>query len=379
MKGPYGPSWNQLDGLTRGMGVLDTGRQSVPVGKETAGRVFNVLGDTIDLDQPFPGCSSWLHHEKAPSFDDFLYFRRNSWNRDQEYWPIACWKVGRSDSSVVPELGRQILIQELIHNIAQEAHGGIFCIYWCWERTQWREWPCWEMKESENLLKKNSHGLWTNEWAAWARMRVASWFDHCGILPWCRRSGRSLVYRLNIFRSRAGSEVSALFGTRVPSADWLPTYFGNWNGNVQERIVNEERFCYIHQAIYVPGWWLQTQRQQPPLPTWIQPPTWNVNWYSGDHPAVDPIGIKLTCPFSRNRRREELTMQSLREVKRVSPAFMVQDIIAILGMDELSDEERPWLRARRIQFFLSQNFNVAEQFGVNLDFLCTSWRNCSWL
>ena len=229
------------DGLTRGMEVLDTGRPiSVPVGKETLGRVFNVLGDTIDLDQPFPqDAPRDSIHKKAPSFDELSTSEEILETGIKVIDLLAPYlkggKVGLFGGAGV---GKTVLIQELIHNIAQE-HGGISVFTGVGERTREGNDLYWEMKES-GVIEKTAMVFGQMNEPPGARMRVA--LTGLTIAEYFRDvEGQDvLLFIDNIFRfTQAGSEVSALLG-RMPSA----------------------------------------VGQQPLLPTWIQPPTWNVNWYN---------------------------------------------------------------------------------------------------
>ena len=207
------------DGLTRGMEVLDTGRPiSVPVGKETLGRVFNVLGDTIDLDQPFPeDASRDSIHKKAPSFDELSTSEEILETGIKVIDLLAPYlkggKVGLFGGAGV---GKTVLIQELIHNIAQE-HGGISVFTGVGERTREGNDLYWEMKES-GVIEKTAMVFGQMNEPPGARMRVA--LTGLTIAEYFRDvEGQDvLLFIDNIFRfTQAGSEVSALLG-RMPSA-----------------------------------------------------------------------------------------------------------------------------------------------------------------
>ena len=213
------------DGLTRGMEVLDTGRPiSVPVGKETLGRVFNVLGDTIDLDQPFPqDAPRDSIHKKAPSFDELSTSEEILETGIKVIDLLAPYlkggKVGLFGGAGV---GKTVLIQELIHNIAQE-HGGISVFTGVGERTREGNDLYWEMKES-GVIEKTAMVFGQMNEPPGARMRVA--LTGLTIAEYFRDvEGQDvLLFIDNIFRfTQAGSEVSALLG-RMPSAVWLSTY-----------------------------------------------------------------------------------------------------------------------------------------------------------
>ena len=317
------------DGLTRGMEVLDTGRPiSVPVGKETLGRVFNVLGDTIDLDQPFAeDAPRDSIHKKAPSFDELSTSEEILETGIKVIDLLAPYlkggKVGLFGGAGV---GKTVLIQELIHNIAQE-HGGISVFTGVGERTREGNDLYWEMKESGVIEK------------------TAMVFD-------------------NIFRfTQAGSEVSALLG-RMPSAVGYQPTLATEMGQLQERITSTKKGSVTSiQAIYVPA---DDYTDPAPATAFAHlDSTTNLERklvQLGIYPAVDPLASSSRALSPEIVGEEHYAVAS--EVKRVLQRYHeLQDIIAILGMDELSDEEKTLVaRARRIQFFLSQNFNVAEQF-----------------
>ena len=227
------------DGLTRGMEVLDTGRPiSVPVGKETLGRVFNVLGDTIDLDQPFPeDAPRDSIHKKAPSFDELSTSEEILETGIKVIDLLAPYlkggKVGLFGGAGV---GKTVLIQELIHNIAQE-HGGISVFTGVGERTREGNDLYWEMKES-GVIEKTAMVFGQMNEPPGARMRVA--LTGLTIAEYFRDvEGQDvLLFIDNIFRfTQAGSEVSALLG-RMPSAVGYQPTLATEMGQLQERITS---------------------------------------------------------------------------------------------------------------------------------------------
>ena len=353
------------DGLTRGMEVLDTGRPiSVPVGKKTLGRVFNVLGDTIDLEEPFPSdFEREPIHKKAPSFDELSTSNEILETGIKVIDLLAPYlkggKVGLFGGAGV---GKTVLIQELIHNIAQE-HGGISVFTGVGERSREGNDLYWEMKES-GVIEKTAMVFGQMNEPPGARMRVA--LTGLTIAEYFRDvEGQDvLLFIDNIFRfTQAGSEVSALLG-RMPSAVGYQPTLATEMGQLQERITSTKKGSVTSiQAIYVPA---DDYTDPAPATTFAHlDSTTNLErklTQLGIYPAVDPLASssRALAPEVVGEEHYAVAM----EVKRVLQRYQeLQDIIAILGMDELSDEEKTLVgRARRIQFFLSQNFNVAEQF-----------------
>ncbi len=347
------------DGLTRGMEVLDTGRPiSVPVGKETLGRVFNVLGDTIDLDTPFAeDAERQPIHKKAPTFDELSTSSEILETGIKVIDLLAPYlkggKVGLFGGAGV---GKTVLIQELIHNIAQE-HGGISVF------TGEGNDLYWEMKES-GVIEKTAMVFGQMNEPPGARMRVA--LTGLTIAEYFRDvEGQDvLLFIDNIFRfTQAGSEVSALLG-RMPSAVGYQPTLATEMGQLQERITSTKKGSVTSiQAIYVPA---DDYTDPAPATAFAHlDSTTNLERklvQLGIYPAVDPLASSSRALAPEIVGEEHYAVAA--EVKRVLQRYHeLQDIIAILGMDELSDEEKTLVaRARRIQFFLSQNFNVAEQF-----------------
>jgi len=265
------------DGLTRGMEVLDTGRPiSVPVGKETLGRVFNVLGDTIDLDQPFPeDAPRDSIHKKAPSFDELSTSEEILETGIKVIDLLAPYlkggKVGLFGGAGV---GKTVLIQELIHNIAQE-HGGISVFTGVGERTREGNDLYWEMKES-GVIEKTAMVFGQMNEPPGARMRVAL-------------TGLTIAEYFRTFSCL--STISSV--SPKPDLKYQPF----WDGCHQPLVTNllwqlkwvncknglrQRRKVLLHPSkpSMCQPMTIQTQRQQPLLLTWIQPPTWNVNWYN---------------------------------------------------------------------------------------------------
>ncbi|MBF0786866.1 MULTISPECIES: F0F1 ATP synthase subunit beta [unclassified Streptococcus] len=353
------------DGLTRGMEVLDTGRPiSVPVGKETLGRVFNVLGDTIDLEAPFDDTVERQPiHKKAPTFAELSTATEILETGIKVIDLLAPYlkggKVGLFGGAGV---GKTVLIQELIHNIAQE-HGGISVFTGVGERTREGNDLYWEMKES-GVIDKTAMVFGQMNEPPGARMRVA--LTGLTIAEYFRDvEGQDvLLFIDNIFRfTQAGSEVSALLG-RMPSAVGYQPTLATEMGQLQERITSTKKGSVTSiQAIYVPA---DDYTDPAPATAFAHlDSTTNLErklTQLGIYPAVDPLASssRALAPEVVGEEHYAVAM----EVKRVLQRYHeLQDIIAILGMDELSDDEKTLVgRARRIQFFLSQNFNVAEQF-----------------
>lgn len=353
------------DGLQRGMEVIDTGKAiSVPVGKETLGRVFNVLGDTIDLETPFPEDAERSEiHKKAPAFDELSTSTEILETGIKVIDLLAPYlkggKVGLFGGAGV---GKTVLIQELIHNIAQE-HGGISVFTGVGERTREGNDLYFEMSDS-GVIKKTAMVFGQMNEPPGARMRVA--LSGLTMAEYFRdEQGQDvLLFIDNIFRfTQAGSEVSALLG-RMPSAVGYQPTLATEMGQLQERITSTTKGSVTSiQAVFVPA---DDYTDPAPATAFAHlDATTNLErklTEMGIYPAVDPLASTSRAlePSIVGQEHYEVardvqsTLQKYREL---------QDIIAILGMDELSDEDKQTVeRARRIQFFLSQNFHVAEQF-----------------
>lgn len=353
------------DGLQRGMEVLDTGAPiSVPVGKETLGRVFNVLGETIDLEEPFgEEIEKSSIHKKAPTFDELATNTEILETGIKVIDLLAPYlkggKVGLFGGAGV---GKTVLIQELINNIAQE-HGGISVFSGVGERTREGNDLYFEMKES-GVIEKTAMVFGQMNEPPGARMRVA--LTGLTIAEYFRDvEGQDvLLFIDNIFRfTQAGSEVSALLG-RMPSAVGYQPTLATEMGQLQERITSTQKGSITSiQAIYVPA---DDYTDPAPATAFAHlDATTNLErrlTEMGIYPAVDPLASTSSALAPEIVGAEHYKVAT--EVQRILQRYReLQDIIAILGMDELSDEEKILVgRARRIQFFLSQNFHVAEQF-----------------
>ena len=353
------------DGLQRGMEVVNTGQSiSVPVGKETLGRVFNVLGETIDLIEKFPEDAKREGiHKNAPKFEDLSTSTEILETGIKVIDLLAPYlkggKVGLFGGAGV---GKTVLIQELIHNIAQE-HGGISVFTGVGERTREGNDLYFEMKDS-GVIEKTAMVFGQMNEPPGARMRVA--LTGLTIAEYFRdEEGQDvLLFIDNIFRfTQAGSEVSALLG-RMPSAVGYQPTLATEMGQLQERITSTKKGSITSiQAIYVPA---DDYTDPAPATAFAHlDATTNLErklTEQGIYPAVDPLASSSSALAPEIVGEEHYQVAT--EVQRTLQRYReLQDIIAILGMDELSDQEKVVVsRARRIQFFLSQNFNVAEQF-----------------
>ena len=356
---------DSTDGVKRGTEVRDNGRSiSVPVGDETLGRVFNVLGDTIDLEENIEdSVRRDPIHREAPAFDqlstkvEILETGIKVIDLLAPY--IKGGKVGLFGGAGV---GKTVLIQELINNIAQE-HGGISVFAGVGERTREGNDLYYEMSDS-GVIKKTAMVFGQMNEPPGARMRVA--LSGLTMAEYFRdEQGQDvLLFIDNIFRfTQAGSEVSALLG-RMPSAEGYQPTLATEMGQLQERITSTTKGSVTSiQAVFVPA-----DDYTDPAPAAVfahLDSTTNLErklTEMGIYPAVDPLAStsRALDPSIVGQEHYEIardvqsTLQKYREL---------QDIIAILGMDELSEEDKQTVeRARRIQFFLSQNFHVAEQF-----------------
>ncbi|MDR0199850.1 MAG: F0F1 ATP synthase subunit beta [Streptococcaceae bacterium] len=355
---------DSTDGLVRGAEVLDTGKAiSVPVGKETLGRVFNVLGEPIE-GNPFPeDFPRSPIHKKAPTFDELSTANEILVTGIKVIDLLAPYlkggKVGLFGGAGV---GKTVLIQELIHNIAQE-HGGISVFTGVGERTREGNDLYFEMKES-GVIEKTAMVFGQMNEPPGARMRVA--LTGLTIAEYFRDvEGQDvLLFIDNIFRfTQAGSEVSALLG-RMPSAVGYQPTLATEMGQLQERITSTKKGSVTSiQAIYVPA---DDYTDPAPATAFAHlDATTNLErrlTQMGIYPAVDPLASssRALTPEIVGQEHYDVAMEVQRVLQRYKE---LQDIISILGMDELSDDEKTLVgRARRIQFFLSQNFNVAEQF-----------------
>ena len=358
-------SMESTDGLRRGMEVEDTGAPiSVPVGKDTLGRVFNVLGDPID-GGPALGKDVKREgiHKEAPKYDELstseeiLETGINVIDLLEPY--VRGGKVGLFGGAGV---GKTTIIQELIHNIAQE-HGGISVFTGVGERTREGNDLYFEMKAS-GVLSKTAMVFGQMNEPPGARMRVA--LTGLTIAEYFRdvEGLDVLLFIDNIFRfTQAGSEVSALLG-RMPSAVGYQPTLATEMGQLQERITSTKKGSITSiQAVYVPA---DDYTDPAPATTFAHlDATTNLERRlveQGTYPAVDPLESTSSAldPEVVGEEHYEVAVQVQHILQRYQE---LQDIISVLGMDELSDDEKLIVeRARKIQFFLSQNFFVAEQF-----------------
>lgn len=356
---------SSTDGLMRGLEVVDTGAPiSVPVGDPTLGRVFNVLGDVIDLKEEIPASERRDPiHRDAPKFDELstqVEILETGIKVVDLLAPyIKGGKIGLFGGAGV---GKTVLIQELIHNIAHE-HGGISVFAGVGERTREGNDLYWEMTDS-GVIKKTAMVFGQMNEPPGARMRVA--LTGLTMAEYFRdEQGQDVLFFIdNIFRfTQAGSEVSALLG-RMPSAVGYQPTLATEMGKLQERITSTNKGSITSiQAIYVPA---DDYTDPAPATTFAHlDATTNLERKlseMGIYPAVDPLAStsRALAPEIVGEEHYNVARQVQQTLQRYRE---LQDIIAILGMDELSDEDKLIVhRARRIQFFLSQNFHVAEQF-----------------
>ncbi len=355
---------SSTDGLTRGMEAEDTGAPiSVPVGKEVLGRLFNVIGATIDDKGPVNTELRSPIHRAAPNFDEQNTSTQIFETGIKVVDLIAPYtrggKVGLFGGAGV---GKTVLIQELINNIAKE-HGGISVFAGVGERTREGNDLYYEMIES-GVINKTAMVFGQMNEPPGARMRVA--LTGLTMAEYFRdQEGQDvLLFIDNIFRfTQAGSEVSALLG-RVPSAVGYQPTLATEMGALQERITSTKKGSITSvQAIYVPA---DDLTDPAPATTFAHLDATTVLSRAitelGIYPAVDPL--ESTSRIMDPLIIGEEHYNTARGVQEVLQRYKdLQDIIAILGMDELSDSDKLVVsRARKIQRFLSQPFSVAEQF-----------------
>ncbi len=355
---------SSTDGLSRGMEAVDTGDSSiVPVGNEVLGRLFNVIGETIDEKGPVETDKRASIHREAPSFEDQDTSTQVFETGIKVIDLIAPYtkggKVGLFGGAGV---GKTVLIQELIRNIATE-HGGLSVFAGVGERTREGNDLYYEMIES-GVIDKTAMVFGQMNEPPGARMRIA--LTGLTMAEYFRdEEGQDvLLFIDNIFRfTQAGSEVSALLG-RMPSAVGYQPTLATEMGAMQERITSTKKGSITSvQAVYVPA---DDLTDPAPATTFSHLDATTVLDRAitelGIYPAVDPLA-------STSRIMDPLILgeehyNTAREVQEMLQAYKdLQDIIAILGMDELSDQDKLIVnRARKIQRFMSQPFGVAEQF-----------------
>ena len=355
---------SSTDGLRRGMEAVDTGEPiKVPVGKEVLGRMFNVIGETIDEKGPVETELRAAIHRAAPPFEEQDTSAQIFETGIKVIDLIAPYtrggKVGLFGGAGV---GKTVLIQELISNIARE-HGGISVFAGVGERTREGNDLYYEMIES-GVIKNTAMVFGQMNEPPGARMRVALTGLTMAEYFRDRENQDVLLFIDNIFRfTQAGSEVSALLG-RVPSAVGYQPTLATEMGALQERITSTKKGSITSvQAVYVPA---DDLTDPAPATTFAHLDATTVLSRSitelGIYPAVDPL--ESTSRIMDPLILGEEHYQTARGVQEVLQRYKdLQDIIAILGMDELSDSDKLIVsRARRIQRFLSQPFSVAAQF-----------------
>ena len=357
-------SMGPTDGLVRGMDAISTGAPiTIPVGENTLGRIFNVLGEPID-EKPAPETEEFLPiHRPAPTFEEQAT-STEMLETGIKVVDLLCpyQKGGKIGLFGGAGVGKTVLIQELIHNIATE-HGGYSVFTGVGERTREGNDLYYEMAESGVINKTTMVFGQMNE-PPGARMRVG--LTGLTMAEYFRDKGGKdvLLFIDNIFRfTQAGSEVSALLG-RMPSAVGYQPTLQTEMGALQERITSTKNGSITSvQAVYVPA---DDLTDPAPATTFAHLDATTVLSRSivelGIYPAVDPLGS--TSRILDPRIVGEEHFRVARGVQEILQRYNeLQDIIAILGMDELSEEEKVIVaRARKIQRFLSQPFSVAEQF-----------------
>jgi F-type H+-transporting ATPase subunit beta len=355
---------DSTDGVRRGDRIVDTGGPiTVPVGQGTLGRIFNLLGEPIDGGDPVEGDERWPIHRPAPEVEDLTPTQEILETGIKVVDLLAPYarggKVGLFGGAGV---GKTVIIMELINNIAS-LHGGLSAFCGVGERTREGNQLYLEMKESGVIDKTMMVFGQMNE-PPGARFRVA--LSGLTMAEYFRESGGQdvLLFIDNIFRFvQAGSEVSALLG-RMPSAVGYQPTLETEMGELQERITStKEGSVTSIQAVYVPA-----DDLTDPAPASVFAHLNATTTLSraisekGIYPAVDPLDSTSTILKPEILGEDHYTTAT--EVQRVLQRYKeLQDIIAILGIDELSDEDRQTVtRARKIERFLSQPFFVAEQF-----------------
>src|SRR6202050_2931773 len=352
------------DGLARGAEVLDTGAPITgPVGEATLGRIFNLLGQPIDLGEPLPkDVERRGIHQQAPRVEDLTPTTEMFETGIKVIDLLAPYaKGGKTGLFGGAGVGKTVLIQELIHNLAKE-HGGLSAFCGVGERSREGNDLWLEMKES-GVLDKTMLVVGQMHEAPGARMRVA--LSGLTMAEYFRDQGQDvLLFIDNIFRFvQAGSEVSALLG-RMPSAVGYQPTLATEMGQLQERITSTSKGSVTSvQAIYVPA---DDLTDPAPATTFAHLDATTVLSRPlselGIYPAVDPLASTSRILSPRIVGQEHYDVAQ--GVKKILQRYKdLQDIIAILGIDELSEEDKTTVaRARKVQRFLSQPFHVAEIF-----------------
>ena len=355
---------SSTDGLQRGVDAIDTGASiSVPVGEECLGRVFNLLGQPIDNGEPVQGADRWPIHRSAPAYDE-QQAATEILETGIKVVDLICpyakgGKIGLFGGAGV---GKTVLIQELIYNIAT-AHNGYSVFTGVGERTREGNDLYNEMTES-GVISKTAMVFGQMNEPPGARMRVG--LSGLTMAEYFRdvKHQDVLLFIDNIFRfTQAGSEVSALLG-RMPSAVGYQPTLATEMGALQERITSTKNGSITSvQAVYVPA---DDYTDPAPATTFAHLDATTALDRGiaslGIYPAVDPLSSssRILTPEVVGREHYEVA----KDVQRILQRYKeLQDIIAIMGMDELSDEDKLTVnRARKVQRFLSQPFSVAEQF-----------------
>ena len=351
------------DGLKRGVKAVDTGKPiSVPVGKNVLGRLFNVLGNPIDNCGPVESEEYYPIHRPAPSFKEQSLEPEMFETGIKVIDLIAPYqKGGKIGLFGGAGVGKTVLIQELINNIAKE-HGGLSVFTGVGERTREGNDLYHEMMDS-GVINKTALVFGQMNESPGARMRVS--LTGLTMAEYFRDQGQDvLLFIDNIFRfTQAGSEVSALLG-RIPSAVGYQPTLATEMGALEERITSTKDGSITSvQAVYVPA---DDLTDPAPATTFTHLDATTVLSRSiselGIYPAVDPLesSSRILDPRIVGKEHYDVAIQ----VKHILERYKeLQDIIAILGIDELSDEDKAIVnRARKVQRFLSQPFTVGEQF-----------------
>ncbi|MBR4780993.1 MAG: F0F1 ATP synthase subunit beta [Lachnospiraceae bacterium] len=355
---------NSTDGMVRGLPAVDTGSSiTVPVGEECLGRVFNLLGEPVD-NLPAPKTAErWSIHRSAPAYEEQAA-ATEILETGIKVVDLICpyakgGKIGLFGGAGV---GKTVLIQELIHNVATE-HGGYSIFTGVGERTREGNDMYNEMKES-GVIEKTALVYGQMNEPPGARMRVG--LSGLTMAEYFRdvKNQDVLLFIDNIFRfTQAGSEVSALLG-RMPSAVGYQPTLATEMGALQERITSTRKGSITSiQAVYVPA---DDLTDPAPATTFTHLDATTVLSRDiasqGIYPAVDPLDStsRILTPDIVGEDHYNIA----RSVQKVLQRYKeLQDIIAIMGMDELSEEDKTTVaRARKVQRFLSQSFSVAEQF-----------------
>ena len=357
-------SMNATDGLRRGMEAFDTGAPiRVPVGEDCLGRVFNLLGQTIDAGKPVETEEKWPIHRPAPAYDEQA-LGTEILETGIKVVDLICpyakgGKIGLFGGAGV---GKTVLIMELINNVAK-AHGGISVFTGVGERTREGNDLYREMTES-GVINKTAMVYGQMNEPPGARMRVG--LSGLTMAEYFRdvKHQDVLLFIDNIFRfTQAGSEVSALLG-RIPSAVGYQPTLATEMGALQERITSTVNGSITSvQAVYVPA---DDYTDPAPATTFAHLDATTALDRGiaslGIYPAVDPLSSssRILTPAVVGQEHYDTALA----VKQILQRYKeLQDIIAIMGMDELSDEDKLTVnRARKVQRFLSQPFAVAEQF-----------------